>query len=128
MKHGAITAGSLTPRDNTVHAMTEQFGGLIEDPNTDIEEYFFTLKSPYKFRIQSFTHIVASGSATFDIEVDDVNVVGLTNITVNTTETETIVTAGDPTANVAEGQQVAIRILTTSSPIKLAFTLKVERI
>lgn len=128
MKFGTITAGSLTPRDNTVHAMTEQFGGLIEDPNTDIEEYFLTLKSPYPFVIQSFTHVVASGSATFDIEVDDVNVIGLANITVNTTETETTVTVGERTANVAEGQQVAIRILTVSSPIKFAFTLKVERI
>ena len=128
MKHGAITAGSLTPRDNTVHQMTEQFGGLIEDPNTDIEEYILTLSAPYAFKIQSFTHVVASGSATFDIEVDEVNVTGLAGLTVNATESETTVTDGEPTANVASGQKVAIRILTTASPIKFAFTLKMERI
>jgi purine-nucleoside phosphorylase len=128
MKHGAITAGSLTPRDNTVHGLTEQFGGLIEDPNTDIEEYILTLKAPYSFRIMSFTRVLSSGSLTFDIEVDDVNVTGLAGLTANTSETETTVTNGEPTANVAEGQKVALRILTISSPVKLAFTLKTERI
>jgi hypothetical protein len=127
MKHGAITAGSLSVRDNTVHQMTEQFGGLIEDPNTDIEEYVLTLKAPYAFIIKSFTRVTASGSCTFDIEVDEVNVTNLAGLTANTTETET--NAGtDNSANVSTGQKVAIRILTISSPIKLSFTLKVERI
>jgi len=128
MKYGHITAGSLTTRNNTLHELTEQFGGLIEDPNTDIEEYVLTLNTPYRFRIQSFTHVVSSGSATFDIEVDAVNVAGLVGLTVNTTETETNVTSDTATANVNIGQQVAIRILTTASPIKFAFTLKVERV
>lgn len=128
MKHGAISAGSLTPRDNTVHGLTEQFGGLIEDPNTDIEEYVLTLKAPYRFRIISVTRILSSGSLTFDIEVDNTDVVGLVGLTANTTETETTVTDSEPTANVGEGQKVAIRILTISSPIKMSFTLKIERL
>lgn len=101
---------------------TETIAGMIETPA--VKTYTLDLKASYAYQIQTLSTILASGTATAKVQIDGVDVTGLTAISVSSTITNSTATAA---RDVAAGAKVTLVISAVDTPEDLAFTMKVTR-
>ena len=115
--------------DGTAWVLTESglVAGAVGSLTGQIETvqnktYVLDIKASRPYTITSLTRQSVSGSCTAAIQIDGVNVTGLSGLTINTTETETNATAAN---SVAVGQTVSLVVTGNSTCLDLMFALKV---
>jgi hypothetical protein len=106
----------------TLQVEKEEIGVHIESPTA--KTYTLIKKAAYARTIDSLVHQTASGSITGKIQIDGVDVTGLSGLTFDSSETETAATA---LRSVAVGQDVTLVLSAPSSPADLVLTLNLTR-
>jgi len=94
------------------------YSGQIDTPGN--KTYVIELKAPFAFDIVDLTTQFSSGSITAKVTIDDVDVTGLTAISVTTSELTSTATAAN---SVSAGNTVKLVLSAGSSPVDLYFTL-----
>lgn len=96
--------------------------GRIDVP-TD-QTYIIVLNAPVAGRIDSFTYKTTSGSATLAVQIDAVNVTGLSGLGLTTVEATANATAAN---TFAVGQTIQIVVSSNSSSVNFDWVIKMTR-
>lgn len=96
--------------------------GRIEAPQNDT--YIVVLNAPVAGTIDSFTYKTTSGSATLAVQIDAVNVTGLSGLGLTTVEATANATAAN---TFAVGQTIQIVVSSNSSSVNFDWVIKMTR-
>lgn len=101
----------------------DAFAGEIEYPSN--ATYTLDLKAAFAYDIDSIALQSAAGTCSVKLQIDGVDITGLTAISVSTTETEATATAN---RRVNAGQTLTMIVSSASGLTKLAYTCKTTRV
>lgn len=110
---------SLTQLNNLV---TDSFVGHLEAPTA--KTYYLDFKAAYPYTINTLDIATVSGTATVAVKIGGTNVTGISAVSVSSTPATGTASGAN---TVSAGNQVTFVVSSISSPVDMAYTLKVTR-